>query len=64
MGCQKAEHRGHEGGAQIGACHLDPDDGLRIFTAEVVRGGVNDGGVDWRAAKTHDDQTCQSREIG
>lgn len=64
MGCQKAEHRGHEGGAQISAGHLDPDDGLGIFPAEVVGGGVNDGGIDRRTAETHDDQTCQSREIG
>ena len=64
MGGQKAEHRRHEGGAQIGACHLDTDDGLGIFPAEVVGGGVNDGGVDWRAAKAHNDQSCQSRKIG
>ena len=47
----QAEQRRHKGGAHIGTCHLNPDDGLGIFFAEICRRGVNDGGVNGRAAK-------------
>ncbi len=58
-----AEQRRHGKIAHIGAAHLDADDGLRILYAEVRRGGVDDAGVDGRAAQPYQHKPGQRKDL-
>ena len=53
---EQTEERRHEGGAHIGARHLDADDRAGVFRSEVEGRGMNDGGIDRRTAETYDDE--------
>ena len=56
MPAQQPEEGRQEGGAHIGARHLDADDSARVLSAEVEGRRVDDGGVDGRAPEPHDDE--------
>ena len=53
------EQRRHQTGAHIGAGHLDTDNRLRFFRAEVVRRGMDNAGVDGSTAKPNQNQSCE-----
>src|SRR5699024_12550879 len=50
---QRAEQRRHQAGAHIGARHLEADQRLGARRAKAGGGGVDDAGVDGRAAQPH-----------
>lgn len=53
---ERAEERRHQRRAGIGACHLHADDRLRALCAEVGGRGVDQAGIDRRAAEPDEDQ--------
>ena len=57
----QAKQRRHEAGAHIGGGHLYADNGLRLIRAETVWRGMNDGGIDRRAAKANQHKARQRR---
>lgn len=50
-------------GAYIGAGHLHADKRLRSVRAEVPRRGMDNAGVDWRAAQPYKAQTCEGEQV-
>ena len=50
----------HQGSAKIGKCHLNADHCLRVFFAEIVRGGMDDRRIDRSAAQSDDDKPNQA----
>lgn len=44
--------RRHEGGADVGACHLDADDCSGILCSEVRRGRMNNARINGRKAES------------
>ena len=56
VGNQPEEGR-HQAGARVGAGHLDANDRLGPIRAEVVRRGMNDAGINGRAAQADQDQS-------
>ena len=59
----EAEQRRHQDIADVGAGHLNADEGLGILGTEVVRGGVDDTGIDGSTAHTQDHQPCEGGEL-
>lgn len=49
----QAEQGRHEGSADIGAGHLDADEGLGLIRAEMLRCGMDDAGINGGTAKAH-----------
>ena len=60
---QNAEKRRHEHRADVGGCHLDADDRLRLVPAEVCRSRVDDAGINRRTAKPNQDQASQCERL-
>ena len=54
---QKAEKRRHQKTSYVRAGHLDADHSLGFFRAEMARRGMDNGRIDRRASKSHQDQT-------
>ena len=61
---EEAEEGRHNGNARVGTGHLNANDGLRVFSAEVIGRGMDDAGVDGRASKTDDEKTRKGGPVG
>ena len=59
----QAEQRRHQAGSRVGGGHLYADDGLGFVCSEQEGRGVDDAGINRRAAESDDDQARQSKEI-
>ena len=53
----QTEKRRHQQSSHVGAGHLDADHSLGFFRAEMARRGMDNGRIDRRASKSHQDQT-------
>ena len=59
----QAEERRHQAVADVGAGHLNADQGLGMLSAEMRRGGVDHTGVDGGAAQADEDQACNGSPL-
>ena len=59
----QAEQRRHQAGAHIGAGHLHADHGLGTGRAEMLRRGMDDAGVDGRAAQPYQHKPGQGQPL-
>ena len=59
---EKAEERGDKRRADIGACHLNPDNRARIFRAEVIRRRMNNARIDGRTTQSDNDKTGKRKD--
>lgn len=63
MVCDQSEQRRHQAVADVGAGHLDTNDGLGLVGTEVGGGGVDDAGVDGGAAQANQQEACQGHGL-
>jgi len=61
MICNQSEQR-HKAGADVGGCHLNTNDSLRLIRAEMLRSRVHDARVNRCAAKSGQDKSDWSAD--
>ncbi len=58
--CNQSEQGRHQTGAHVGKRHLYTNDCLRLVSAKMCRCGVDNTGVDRRAAESYQDKPDRS----